>query len=164
MDNKQMATILIVVAMICTVAVVISYQREEKEPEKAEMVVPRDLPYKQLIQQIVPPTLQEQQTAHASANQTLLIPRQTNISDDWTSTSIFASGKVGEEIEGTIVYVDNANMTVYFYETTTGDIYYTRMTDYTLTYLDGNFATLYDFKVGMPIAVRWEALPEEPME
>lgn len=69
--------------------------------------------------------------------------------------SIFAWGEAGEEITGTIVFIDYANGVVYFTESESGDLYYTVIEDFSELQLDGRPATLESYKIGMPLTVRW---------
>lgn len=75
--------------------------------------------------------------------------------------SIYAQGEAGEEISGTIIYIDYQNFVIYFEETETGEIYYTLIDEFSELKANGRPATLVNFYEGMPITVRWT---DEPLE
>ena len=91
-------------------------------------------------------------------------PEPPDILKDLILNSIFAAGETGEEITGKIVFVDLENATIFFIETETQELYYTRITELSDIFLNGNLASLADFKPDMSISVRWEEVPIEKPE
>lgn len=141
------------IVIITTIALLISavgYIVYDKATGKGEVVIPSDAAAKQLV---MPPEPETQ-----PANETLTAELDL-------AKSIFAQGQAGEEITGTVVFIDYSNGVVYFTETTTGELYYT-IVDVELSELmiDGIPVTLAQFYEGMPLTVRWTDEPVEVIE
>lgn len=138
--EKIHITLIVVIALLIAAIGYITYDKTRT----AEVVIPQEEAGKQLP---TPPEPPEEAPPEIT---------------DTTPKTIFAAGEAGEEITGTIVYIDYATQTVYFEEPETKDIYYTYIVDgQSEIFIDGIPATLDQFYIGMPLTVRWT---DEPIQ
>lgn len=142
MDNKNVV-IIVTIALLITVIGYIAYDKTRT----AEVVITPEGAGAQLPK---PP--------EPAAADLITEPPAADLD---LAKSIFAWGEAGEEITGTIVFIDTENGVIYFTESESGDLYYTLIVSgLSDAFLDGRPATLDEYYIGMPLTVRW--IEEEP--
>lgn len=137
MDNKNVV-IIVTIALLIAVIGFMAYDKTRS----AEIVIPPDGAGTQLPK---PPT--------PSDDALITEPPAADLD---LAKSVFAWGEAGEEITGTIVFIDTENGVIYFTESESGDLYYTLIVSgLSDAFLDGRPATLDEYYIGMPLTVRW---------